>query len=473
MKFPKEFFEGEEREGFYIEPMMKRNWAAQIEVLKKISDICDKYNLKYFALWGTLLGAIRHKGYVPWDDDLDIGMLREDYDRFFEVAKQELPSEYKVLSIYSEPEWDLGIGRITNYDGIILSQEKLQVYHGCPFSVGVDIFPYDPIPDDEETREYQDNIMDLINKIEMATKYKYNETGKSDASVLDDNILAGLSYIEKQFGFTFNKEVHLVNQLDCLYDQISGTTASPNSTFVTCYMEKLKRENDFKMPTYWLSETIDVPFECTTIKVPKYYEAVLSVCYGASFMTPIKSGIAGHGYPAYKDQITFMEERGFDKKYEAQMKVYTEEYLDEEYNPPAAVFLSNCSNDDKLTTKNVLCGIGIADVYTNEEHVVKKVEDTLKWISSNNSGVNIYFTINPLIADLLYWKDENLLNKLNEALIKYDNNDKIKFIEYDQILNYIDKMDAYYGTTGELVKFFTINNKPVMIHNCYIYNTDK
>ena len=66
--------------------MMKRAWAAQLEVLQRIDEVCGKYNIEYFANWGTLLGAIRHKGYIPWDDDLDIGMKRMDYERFLKIA---------------------------------------------------------------------------------------------------------------------------------------------------------------------------------------------------------------------------------------------------------------------------------------------------------------------------------------------------------------------------------------------------
>lgn len=63
--------------------------GAELQILAEIDRICKKYNIRYFAEWGTLIGAVRHGGFVPWDDDLDIGMLREDYERFKEVAKDE------------------------------------------------------------------------------------------------------------------------------------------------------------------------------------------------------------------------------------------------------------------------------------------------------------------------------------------------------------------------------------------------
>lgn len=86
LTFDDSYFLGETRDGFYIEPMMKCAWAAQLEVMCVIKQICEKYDIPYFAYYGTLLGTIRHKGFIPWDDDMDICMLRKDYQRFLEVA---------------------------------------------------------------------------------------------------------------------------------------------------------------------------------------------------------------------------------------------------------------------------------------------------------------------------------------------------------------------------------------------------
>ena len=101
IEYEESYFEGEEQEGFFVESMMKRAWAAQIEVLKVLEEICIKHNLRYFAERGTLLGAVRHQGYIPWDDDLDISMLREDYEKFLVIAKKELPKEFALLNMES------------------------------------------------------------------------------------------------------------------------------------------------------------------------------------------------------------------------------------------------------------------------------------------------------------------------------------------------------------------------------------
>ena len=80
-----EFYEDEVIEGFYVPAMLKKAWGAQLSVLEETDRICARHNIPYFADWGSLLASIRHSGYIPWDDDLDISMRRKDYERFFEL----------------------------------------------------------------------------------------------------------------------------------------------------------------------------------------------------------------------------------------------------------------------------------------------------------------------------------------------------------------------------------------------------
>ena len=74
--------------------MLARLKACELEILKVYIDICDRLNLKYYLVEGSLLGAVRHKGFIPWDDDIDVGMPRTDYERFLKEAQQYLPPYY-------------------------------------------------------------------------------------------------------------------------------------------------------------------------------------------------------------------------------------------------------------------------------------------------------------------------------------------------------------------------------------------
>ena len=103
LQIPENFFLEEEREGFVISAMMKRAWAAQMEFLTLVGGILDRYGLRWWGDFGTLLGTVRHRGYVPWDDDIDISMLREDYETAIRVLRKELPEYCEVTKIEHDP----------------------------------------------------------------------------------------------------------------------------------------------------------------------------------------------------------------------------------------------------------------------------------------------------------------------------------------------------------------------------------
>ena len=163
-EFPEFYFRGEEREGFYIEEMMKRAWAAQIEVLEIIDRICKEYDIQYFADWGTLLGTIRHKGFIPWDDDIDIVMKRDDYNRFLRIFNGERPDGCFLLSIYANEEYNEIFARVVNSNYVNYTKEYLERWHGCPYAVGVDIFPLDKLPVDKDEEDIQCSMLRMLIK---------------------------------------------------------------------------------------------------------------------------------------------------------------------------------------------------------------------------------------------------------------------------------------------------------------------
>ena len=91
------------RSGFLVKSDRKKLWNAELEIYNEFRRICEKYNLRFFAGHGTLLGAVRHGGFIPWDDDMDFAMFRPDYEKFKEVARKEIQYPY-FLSIWYENE---------------------------------------------------------------------------------------------------------------------------------------------------------------------------------------------------------------------------------------------------------------------------------------------------------------------------------------------------------------------------------
>ena len=133
MELDKSFFEAEVRDGFYVTSEMKQAWAAQLEVLSDVDRACRENGIQYFAEWGTLLGAVRHHGFIPWDDDMDICMKRPDYDRFLQIAEQVMPEGYKIFNISSDENNDNMLTRIINGRTINFEKAHLEKYHGFPY----------------------------------------------------------------------------------------------------------------------------------------------------------------------------------------------------------------------------------------------------------------------------------------------------------------------------------------------------
>lgn len=117
---------------------------VQLEMFKSFVSICEKYHLRYYAAEGTVLGAIRHQGYIPWDDDIDVCMPRKDYDIFLSVAQKELPEEYFLQTYMTDPDFRETLAKIRNSNTTFLETygQKININHGA----WIDIFPVDGIP---------------------------------------------------------------------------------------------------------------------------------------------------------------------------------------------------------------------------------------------------------------------------------------------------------------------------------------
>lgn len=286
MEFPNSFFEDEVRDGFYVSSIMKRAWAAQIEVLEVIDHICKKYNIQYFAQWGTLLGAVRHHGFIPWDDDLDICMKRPDFNRFIEVAPQELTGEYSILSIANDEEFEDYLIRVLNTRKIHLDDEFLDEFHEFPYVAGVDIFPWDYLSRKEEEDEFQRQMITIVNTV---------------AKVLQDGVdvrdaRENLREIESLCNILFNRNKSIPQQLRMLCDRLCSMYEEREADYITL-MPLWSKGKDYKLPKNYFEDFVMMPFENTSIPVPIEYDAILKRSYG-NYMQPVHTWDS-HDYPFY------------------------------------------------------------------------------------------------------------------------------------------------------------------------------
>ena len=121
-------------------------------LVKEVVRICKKYNLEYFMIGGTMLGAIRHKGFIPWDDDIDLGMPRQDYEKFLEVAQEEFPKNFKVVNYKTDPNYHYYITRILDTDTKVI-EERIENEEEKYTNASIDIFPLDGTPNNNFLRK--------------------------------------------------------------------------------------------------------------------------------------------------------------------------------------------------------------------------------------------------------------------------------------------------------------------------------
>lgn len=121
-------------------------WDEIFGIYKVVAEICDRHGLRYYATDGTAIGAVRHKGYIPWDDDFDISMPRPDYDKFIKIAKDELPNHLKFLNWQNTPEFFFLFGKVQDCRKEHVLDVEKKVGYMLSNGIYIDIFPVDGYP---------------------------------------------------------------------------------------------------------------------------------------------------------------------------------------------------------------------------------------------------------------------------------------------------------------------------------------
>lgn len=293
MKLTTEFYQDEVRYGFYVPTAIKQAWGAELQILAEIDRICKKYNIRYFAEWGTLIGAVRHGGFVPWDDDLDIGMLREDYERFKEVAKDELPGEFAIHDYATKENHWLFLSRVVNCNQICFDEKHLEKYHNFPYIATVDIFVMDYLYRDEEQEKARcEEIKHILAVADQIIE------GRMQDSVRE----MFLQELENKYRTKLPRPKNARELGISLYQlaelQMARVSADESDAVAQIFPWVLKGNRGLPKKCY--DTLVRLPFEEITIPVPADYDTALRYRYG-DYMT-IRKVWGGHDYPYFEGQ---------------------------------------------------------------------------------------------------------------------------------------------------------------------------
>lgn len=295
IKIDESFLQEEKREGFLVETMMKRAWATELLVLSEIDRICEKYAISYQANYGTLLGAVRHRGFVPWDDDIDLSMKREDFMKFVNLAPHELPEPMRLQCIETQKDHFGAVAAVVNRSTVDVGSGKdaeyTKQFFGCPYVVGVDIYPLDYIPRDPDEAGLQRVLYESV----YDTAYRYEELkDKGELSAI-------LKELERLTGESLPEDGDLRHRLWNLSERIAMLYGEEESDHLIWMPDWIfQYEIDVRRAKKWYEKTERLPFEMTTIPVPCGSREVLTMIYG-DYMEPVQ-GSAAHDYPFYARQ---------------------------------------------------------------------------------------------------------------------------------------------------------------------------
>ena len=251
------------------ETILRQAQLVMLRMFKIIDYICRKHNLRYWMCSGTLLGAIRHKGFIPWDDDLDICMIREDYEKFLLIAKDELPNDMLLQTRETDPLYDyIALPcKVRDTKSLIVSNgiEK----KGYNMGLFIDIFPADRYHLDTKLFKKERNIKSFFFYL-----CKGIDAELEKKSSLPKKIISYFNPILKSIGKVYLKRIN--KRIDKNRDL--GNNCYIGHGFDTPWRRYFNYEVIFPLQDY--------TFEGHSFLGPKDYDAYLSQLYGSKYMTP-------------------------------------------------------------------------------------------------------------------------------------------------------------------------------------------
>lgn len=235
---------------------------VQLYILKKVVDLCEKNDIKYFLHYGTLLGSIRHQGFIPWDDDIDITMKRNDYNLFLDIAKNKLSEEFFVQHYTTDKNYTRVIIkiRLNSTTHIEPAFEGVDIHQG----VYIDIFPLDLASNSKIKRKFNKQTLMMLSRI-LSTR--------NSTKVINNPVKKAIKSIIRPFLLLLPKRY-----INMLFDVIS--TWDESGDYLACYTGAYNIDKDTYPKSWFDDEDTFMMFEGNSYRVPSEYDLILSKLYG-------------------------------------------------------------------------------------------------------------------------------------------------------------------------------------------------
>ena len=248
----------------------------EINILDYIDSICKKHHIEYFLGYGTLLGAIRHKGFIPWDDDIDICMKRKDYEKFISVLSNEQHETYNLLHSSIDSTYYYEIAKVVDVRTKVIGHEVDDIPNE---GVWVDIFPLDAVSKHQKFQRYLVKVCMVFRIMSVYKKFPAHKRSY---------LFYPLWLIARLVGFKLPLKITDWLSKSGTNENIIGYIAAMSTT-----------GSKYCSPASWFKETVEVDFEGKKYPAPKAYHDYLKSKYGDYMKLPPENKRVGHPVEAY------------------------------------------------------------------------------------------------------------------------------------------------------------------------------
>lgn len=265
----------------------------ELKMLKVFHDICEEHGFVYYAIGGTLLGAVRHQGFIPWDDDIDVGMPREDYEKFKALCdKAVLPYPYRCVHEKNDVSYTKAFAKIQDVSTRILMKDSAIAKEE---SLWIDIFPLDGLPANKLKQIYHKFRYLYTRMMVQLSQFNYIVNQSKENRPIHEKVIIALAKI-----FRVEKWLSYEKRQKKYIDTIKKY--SVDEKYMGNYTGAYKLKE--LVPSSYFKEAKSLLFEDMYIKVPNQYENYLTAIYGANYMQlPPKEQQKQHNY-----EIMYLEQ---------------------------------------------------------------------------------------------------------------------------------------------------------------------
>ena len=271
-----------------MEDSNKKVQKLTLNTLNVFIDFCDKHQLQYYFTGGALIGVLRHKGFIPWDDDIDLGLPRKDFDKLHEILKTEMPEGFGLCNRFTDSKWHFAMSQFVDLESEIeidLAEQKRKAH------IWVDVFPLDGLPDGKTSRWFRVKSI-LLHRYLVQIAHISTQVDAHRERPLSEKIVLGIFKV-----IPIGKLINTNKVLDHL-EKVLRKTDFYTSTWCGNMLGRYREKEVVKRS--WFGNPCKGMFEGIEVNIPEDSHSILSSLYGDYMKLPPERDRVAHNVKIIK-----------------------------------------------------------------------------------------------------------------------------------------------------------------------------